>query len=204
MALEILKALFAGILAALPIGPVFLLVFRNTTCNGKKAGFLCALGCVILDTSLAALSIFALGFIEGFIKDNENLLMIIGSAILIGMGLSILFSKVSEDQLSLREKSNFLNCTAKTFLTGLSNPAAFAVMLAIMASLGLGASDLTAPVWSVILAVAVGELIYWFIIVFVILQRFRFSVKLKRIINYVTGTGIIVFGLIMIGKIIFG
>lgn len=204
MVIEILKALLAGILAAVPVGPVLLLIIRNTTCNGNKAGFLCALGCIILDTSLAALSVFALSFINGFIKENENLLMIIGAILLLGIGISTLFQKVpSEDDKALG-KPNFFNCSVKTFLTGISNPAAFAVMFGIMASLKLGADQVIAPIWTIILGVALGELAYWSLIIFVILQRFKLSYKVKRIINLVAGSGIIIFGVILLIRCILG
>ena len=51
--MEFLKALLVGVIAALPVGPIFVMVLQRTLCHGRKAGVVVGLGAATADAIFA-------------------------------------------------------------------------------------------------------------------------------------------------------
>lgn len=205
MLVDMLKGFLVGICASAPIGPIAILVVQKSLSKGHKAGFVSGLGASVVDTMYAFIAIFALAFAQSFIEEHKNMILLVGGAVLIAVGLSMAFSnpfrKLKADGESTVSPKDFGQAVA----LGLSNPMAVFVMFTLFAFFGL-AND--APhTWSVtpiILAVSAGSVTYWFLMSW-LLSRFRGNFKMRTIlwISRITGALIVIIGIALLGQGLF-
>ena len=168
MLLDILKGFLIGICASAPLGPVAIYIMQKTLCNGRRVGFLTSLGATLVDTCWAALAIIALALVQQFISDHETIILIVGGAIIIGVGLVMVlrdpFRKMSTVRVSTFSMSDLLGCV----VLDLSNPGAIFLMFALSAFFGVHTDSASFSVLPVILAVSAGSIAYWFTLTLVI------------------------------------
>lgn len=205
MWIDMLKGFAVGMCASAPIGPIAILVVQKSLSKGHKAGFVSGLGASVVDTMYAFIAIFALAFAQRFIEEHKNMILLVGGAVLIAVGLSMAFSnpfrKLKADGESTVSPKDFGQAVA----LGLSNPMAVFVMFTLFAFFGL-AND--APhTWSVtpiILAVSAGSVTYWFLMSW-LLSRFRGNFKMRTIlwISRITGALIVIIGIALLGQGLF-
>ena len=205
MLVDMLKGFLVGICASAPIGPIAILVVQKSLSKGHKAGFVSGLGASVVDTMYAFIAIFALAFAQSFIEEHKNMILLVGGAVLIAVGLSMAFSnpfrKLKADGESSVSPKDFGQAVA----LGLSNPMAVFVMFTLFAFFGL-AND--APhTWSVtpiILAVSAGSVTYWFLMSW-LLSRFRGNFRMRTIlwISRITGALIVIIGIALLGQGLF-
>lgn len=202
MGIEVFRAFLVGVCAAVPAGPVLLLVLQKTLGRGRGAGILTGLGSAFVDTAFAAVGLFTLSLVDDFITRYESLIMEIGGMIIILIGIGI-FLKGKDVPVGKPDENSSLSlfgCTLQAAGTAISNPAALAYVLGLMSVLGLVAGGIKAPVWAVLVAVACGEMVYWTSLVLVISKWFRIKARTLTVVSKVAGAGIICFGLALIIK----
>ena len=202
MGIEIFRAFLVGICAAVPAGPVLLLVLQKTLGRGRCAGILTGLGSALVDTIFAAIGLFALSLVDDFITRHEATVMEIGGGliILIGLGIFLKGKSVPADKPDENGGLSLFGCTLQAAGTAISNPAALAYVLGLLSVLGLVAGGITAPVWAVLLAVACGEMVYWSSLVLVISRWFRVRAETLTVLGKIAGAGIMCFGIVLIIK----
>ena len=83
------RGLAIGILVSAPMGPVGMLCIQRTLNKGRKSGLYTGFGAAVSDLFYCILTGFGLSFIEGFLERNQDIIQLIGSAVLIGFGLYI-------------------------------------------------------------------------------------------------------------------
>jgi threonine/homoserine/homoserine lactone efflux protein len=206
MILDILKGFVIGATAAMPVGPIAILVIQKTMGKGRQAGFVTGLGASVVDTLYAIIALFALAFAQSLIEKHENLILLAGGCILTLIGVSMALSnpfrkKPKNDGRSNVSSKDFLQALAM----GISNPMAVFVMFALFAFFGI--ANKSPHDWSVmpiILSVSAGSVTYWFSISWM-LSRFRQKFQMNTIlwISRVTGALIVIIGTALLGKGLF-
>lgn len=205
--LDTLKGFLVGICASAPMGPIAILVVQKTLSKGQRAGFFTGLGASVVDTIYALIAIFALAFAQSFINAHENIIFLVGGAILIGIGLSMALSnpfrkrKRTEDKKSNFSSTDFLQAIAM----GVSNPMAIFVIFALFGFVGITNDDPRS--WNVvpiILSVSAGTVCYWLFLSWA-LSRFRDKFSLRTILwlSRVMGAIVVIIGLVLVGKGLF-
>lgn len=203
--MDMLKGFLVGVCASAPVGPIAILVVQKSLSKGHKAGFISGLGASVVDTLYAFIAIFALAFAQKFIDDHQNLILLVGGAVLILLGIHMAFSDPFRKMKSDGESSASPKDFGQAVAMGLSNPMAVFVMFTLFAFFGL-AND--APHnWSVtpiILSVSVGSVTYWFSISW-LLSRFRKNFRMRTIlwISRITGAIIVIIGISLLGQGLF-
>ncbi len=206
MILDILKGFVIGATAAMPVGPIAILVIQKTMGKGRKAGFVTGLGASVVDTMYAIIALFALAFAQSLIEKHENIILLAGGFILTLIGISMALSNPFRKRPKNDGKSNV---SSKDFLQalamGISNPMAIFVMFALFAFFGI-AQD-TPRDWNVapiILSVSAGSVTYWFCMSW-LLSRFRdrFSLRTLLWISRIMGAIVIIIGLVLMGQGLF-
>lgn len=198
MLAEFLKSILVGICAAAPLGPVAALVIQKTLCYGRRAGFVTGLGSALVDLAYATIGIFAIGFIEQFIKENTGWISIVGGFLIIGVGV---FMAMRDPFRKLKEKDESFGHLSASYplqaaLFSLANPGALVVMLALVALYGIGDYKLVC-----IAGVMVGLAIWWFSLSYIVSRfRKRFNINTLVIINKILGWGVAIFGIVWIIK----
>ena len=86
------RGIAIGILISAPMGPVGILCIQRTLDKGRRPGFYTGVGAAISDLFYCLLTGFGLSFIQEFLEHNQNVIQLVGSAVLIGFGI-YLFKK---------------------------------------------------------------------------------------------------------------
>ena len=83
MGIEVFRAFLVGICAAVPAGPVLLLVLQKTLSRGRGAGILTGLGSAFADTLFATVGLFTLSLVDDFITRHETVIMEVGGVLML-------------------------------------------------------------------------------------------------------------------------
>ena len=206
MIIDILKGFVVGMCASMPVGPIAILVVQKTMSKGRQAGFVSGLGASVVDTMYATIALFALAFAQKFIEEHENIILLVGGAILIIIGISMALSNPLRRKVKDNGKSNV---SSKDFLQamamGISNPMAIFVMFALLAFFGVAQE--TPRDWNVapiILSISAGSVTYWFTMSWA-LSKFsdRFSLRTILWTSRIMGALVIIIGIVLVGQGLF-
>src|SRR2546423_9971958 len=96
----ILAGVLIGIAIAAPIGPINLIVLRNSLRRGFQAGVLTGFGSVLGDGLFASVAAFGVRQIEEFMETHSVLLGVIGGLILVAAGIKTSRSHVDLQALA--------------------------------------------------------------------------------------------------------
>ena len=194
--LIILKGIFIGICCSAPLGPIAIFVMQNTLGKGRRAGMSAAMGSTVVDTLFAAIAVFSLSLVQGMIDQHYQTIKYIGGAVVIVLGVFMSFYKHKPDRPNKISATDF----AQSLVMGLTNPGAFAVMLALFAVFGFGSTDVTVfeKIVSVV-SVCLGTILYWNTCTWLLSKaKGRINVKNIVLINRIAGVIVALFGLYII------
>lgn len=197
MAIEIFKAVLVGIIAAIPVGPVLLMVIQKTLSRGAAAGIMTGFGSAFADTAYAAVGLFTLAVVENFIERNQALIMIVGGVLIFFIGVGMFRRRVDLRVSESLGKLTLAGCSAQAAGSAFSNPAALAFVFGLLSLFGFGQQDLSLPVWAVLVCVFAGELLYWTIVVFVLSRYVRLSPRVIDRMSKVAGTVVCCFAAVL-------
>lgn len=195
----LLKGFLIGILTSIPVGPIAILCIQKTLNKGHAHGFFSGLGAATSDTAYAAVALFGLSFVMSFIEQNQLLIQIGGSFVILLFGLYI-FSKNPVAVLSknVATKGSYSqDFFASLFLT-LSNPLIIFLFLGLFARFNF-LTDIEGSFYSVsgILAVFVGAATWWFVLTFIAsIFRKKLNIRSLWAVNKLTGSIIMVLALV--------
>lgn len=205
MWIDILKGFAVGMCASAPIGPIAILVIQKSLSKGHKAGFVSGLGASVVDTFYACIAIFALAFAQSLIDTHQNLILLVGGAVLAIVGVTMAFSDPFRKMKADGESSVSPKDFGQAVAMGISNPMAIFVMFTLFAFFGI--ADSAPHNWRVapiILAVSAGSVTYWFSVSW-FLSRFRKNFRMRTIvwISRITGALIVIIGIALLGQGLF-
>ena len=195
MILTVFKALLVGVIAAIPIGPILVMVIQRTTCYGRRCGLMVGLGATMVDMMYAAIGLMAVQMLDDFIDSNARWIMLIGGALVGLIGIGMLRRRVAVSREDGGGRMNPWTCFWQGVGTTLSNPLAIGVMMALMALFGLGSAGvLYAP------CVGLGECIYWCVVTWVLSRYLRLDMQALRMMNLVAGVVVCVFAVFLVAR----
>jgi threonine/homoserine/homoserine lactone efflux protein len=191
----LLKGFLIGILTSIPVGPIAMLCIQKTLNKGRMHGFFSGLGAATSDTTYAMIALFGLSFVMQFIEQNQLLIQIIGSVVILLFGVYI-FSKNPVAVLSknVSTKESYLQDYLASVLLTLSNPLIVFLFLGLFARFSfLSGTESVFYSLSGILAVFAGASTWWFVLTLVA-SAFRKKLNLRGlwVINKLTGSIIII------------
>lgn len=195
---EVLKAILTGVIAAVPIGPIFVMVVQRTLCHGRRSGLLVGLGAAAGDMVYAGVGLLTLELVKAFVLGHQGIFMLAGGIIVGIIGAGMFFREVS---LPLPEEKRTLSgwaCVLEAFTSTLSNPAALATMLALLTAFGLGGGQSRTPVWVLTPLVGAGELLYWSLVTFLLAHFLRIDEKVLRVVSKAAGALVCVFAAVLL------
>lgn len=194
------RGIAVGILISAPMGPVGILCIQRTLDKGRKAGFYTGIGAAISDLFYCLLTGFGLSFIEGFLNENQNVIQLIGSVVLIAFSI-YLFKKNPSSALrrplpqNVSAKKNILG----GFLFTFSNPLIIFLIIGLFARFNFTNPDIKGYYYAVgYLFIIAGALGWWYGITFAIDKiRCRFSMRSMKKMN--VAIGIVILGFACVG-----
>jgi threonine/homoserine/homoserine lactone efflux protein len=198
----ILLGFFIGLIAAIPIGPVNLLVVRRSLAYDPLHGFMSGLGAVLADAIYASITAFGFTAISQMIQGHSTTLQIVGGLMLFYFGARMYLAPPElrvEDGERQRESSALplLRAMMSTFLLAVTNPAtllAFTAMFAGVAGMvGQEASFYGAAF--LVIGVLAGSTTWWFTLTTITgLFHARIDERVLAMINKTSGIIITAFG----------
>jgi threonine/homoserine/homoserine lactone efflux protein len=193
---------FIGLIAAIPIGPVNLLVVRRTLAYDPLHGFMSGLGAVLADAVYASITGFGFTAIAQLIKGHSTTLQVVGGLMLLFFGARMYVAPPNirlenGDQQGESKALPLLRAMMSTFALAVTNPAtllAFTAMFAGVAGwVGQEASFYGAAF--LVVGVLAGSTFWWFALTTITgLFHRHIDERVMTVINKVSGVIITAFG----------
>ncbi len=195
----IISGLTLGLILALSVGPVIFTIIKQSLNNGHRGGFSFVIGVWLSDIVLVVISNAFSELVKG-LMEYRKAIGVTGSVFLIGMGvIYVFFKKVTlqagqEGMATRFRKRDMLKIVSSGFLINTLNPNVFIFWLGV-ATAFTGKFTLGQRV--IIFSVCIGINILADILKVIMAGRLRTRLTLHTIsvINKVSGTILIIFGI---------
>jgi len=167
----VVKGVLIGILVSAPMGPIGLLCVQRTLYKGRWHGFFSGIGAACSDFFYALITCMGMGFVIGFIKNNQVILQLTGSILLIVFGIYIFRSNPSENFREPKSSRSYWQDTLTAFFVTLSNPLIIFLFIALLARFNFISNNENLYWISIILGMAgilSGALAWWFTLTLIV------------------------------------
>ena len=192
----LIKGLIIGLSISVPVGPIGILCIRRTLSRGRMVGFLSGLGAATADSFYGAIAGFGLTFLVNFLIGKQYWLHLIGSALLVILGVKTFLSKPAEQGTPV-DGSNRWHAYLSTFFLTLTNPMTVIFFVAVFAGLGVGSESnhyLLAGI--LVTGIFIGSAMWWLVLSgFTGLLQKLLNPKRLQWLNRISGLIILGFGL---------
>jgi hypothetical protein len=187
---QVIQILFTGILIGIfisaPMGPIGMLVIQRTLNKGRTPALFTGLGAALSDLIYCLLTGLGLSFVTDFIENNQSILQLIGSVVLIIYGIYLFRNNPSR---ALKPAAVIANTYWKDFGTGFlftfSNPLILFFIIGLFARFNF--MDASFMFYHFIVGYAgiiLGAVAWWFIITYLVNKlRSHFNVRSMWLVN---------------------
>lgn len=100
----LLIGILIGILVAAPMGPVGILILRDTLHRGRFNGFLMGIGASVSDTIYGLIAYLGVGLVLNFIEENDLVIRFVGSCVMLAFSYYLYRTPVKQTLNSNQEK----------------------------------------------------------------------------------------------------
>lgn len=192
--------LLLGFMAAIPVGPVGLLVVQRTLRENRVSGYAAGLGAASADMAYSFVALLGLRLVQGLLDQQEGWFGLLGGLLLIFYGARTFRERPRLGEVKVRF-TGLLGAFLSTFLLTVANPLNVALFAGLFTSSGLmGLATTRGAAIVLALAVGAGAFTWWLILTSVVSYfRVRFSERLLRTANQVSGVLICLAGLYLMG-----
>lgn len=194
------RGIAIGVLVSAPMGPVGILCIQRTLDKGRKTGLYTGVGAALSDLFYCLITGFGLSFIEEFLERNQNVIQLIGSAVLIGFSV-YLFKKNPATTLKKpvgKETADPRKNILTGFLFTFSNPLILFLIIGLFARFNFLMPEI--QFYHYILGfifILVGALGWWWLVTFFIDKvRAHFNLRSMWLINRIIGVIILLFAIV--------
>jgi threonine/homoserine/homoserine lactone efflux protein len=196
----LVKGILAGITIAAPVGPVGVFCIERALSRGFAAGAIAGVGAAAADTMFGVLAAFGLTFIAEFLLRHEVYMRLIGGGFMLLMGLRILMKKVQERAEAKADVRTAAQDIFTTFVLTITNPITILSFSPAFLAYGAVVPQGDVPrAWTLIAGVFIGSLLWFtFLSALATLFRKRLTGRALTIINIVSGSLVLLFGLLVL------
>src|SRR6266404_1508849 len=196
-AIELLiRGLLAGLIIAVPVGPVNVLCISRTLRKGWKSGLTSGLGAATADFLYGCIAGFSITFVIQFLVREEFWIRLVGGILLVLMGVSYYFKtpqSLSAETSGGTGQSDY----ASTLVLTLTNPTTVLSFLAVLAALGLGRQPASWLTLLLVLGIFCGSMLWWIVLTGMVNRfRDRFNDRSMLWMNRIAGVAIGGFGVL--------
>jgi len=194
----ILTTIFIWTIAVIVPGPNFFITIQSSISKNDYSAFFVVLGIVIGTFIWAVLSLYGLALL---LKNAPNLYMafkIIGGIYLIYLGIKLILNKedVKEIELKKEEISSYTKSFFVGVFTNLSNPKTAMFITSLFATITTSKTTSMQMMFLIFLILLISTIWYSFVAFIFKKEYFReFYIKFKKLIEYISGSIFIFFGI---------
>jgi threonine/homoserine/homoserine lactone efflux protein len=196
----------AGLLLALPFGPINLLGLQRAVEGGFFGGMAAGIGIMLGDALIALFAAFSVSAVTGAIRDYRAAIQLVGGLGLLGAGVKLYFvpkSIATHVEVAKSSLRAYAWDIPAMFLLTITNPAAVLGLTAIYAGVSTFVRvETVIDALTMVASIMGGSFLYWFVVSErIALVRHRFGeVQLGRI-NALAGLVLIGFGGLLIAEV---
>jgi threonine/homoserine/homoserine lactone efflux protein len=201
--LLLFKGIIIGLSIAAPVGPIGILCIRRTIVGGWSSGLVSGLGAATADGFYGAVAAFGVTYISHILVGQQFWFRLVGGLFLLFLGTKTLLSKPSETAASDKKPNHFGNYFSTLLLT-ITNPLTILSFAAIFAGFGLSnsAGNYISAVL-IVIGVVLGSVFWWFILSGLVnIFRSRFNQNALKLVNWISGSIIILFAVFALVSVI--
>jgi threonine/homoserine/homoserine lactone efflux protein len=194
------RGILIGILVSAPMGPIGLLCLQRTLYKGRWHGFFSGVGAAFSDLFYALITCMGMGIVIAFIEDNQSVLQIAGSILLMLFGIYTYKSDPSKSLRKPKHTYSFSQDALSAFFLTFSNPFIIFLFIALFARFNFISPDEDEALHSVIIgliSIFAGAVLWWFILTTVVGKlRKVFKERGLLIMNRFVGIVIIILSIV--------
>jgi len=196
----LLRGFALGFAIAATPGPIFFLCLRRTLLRGRLYGFVSGLGVATADGLYAAIAAFGFAVVISAVASGRRPFALAGGAVLIGLGLRILFERRDRPAEAPATSGPGLACAyLSTLGLTITNPATIISFAALAATLNLVGGGGPARPAALVGGVLLGSATWWLgLAIGASLLRARLTPAVIRAINTFSGLAIAVLGMLAV------
>lgn len=194
---NLFKGIFIGITMAMPVGPLAVLCIRRSL-HGYTEGFATALGVALADGFYALIVSLGVGALSTFVLTRKEFIYIGCGIFLCFLGMRAIKHPPVFDHQKLK-RSGFVKVLVQTMLVTLTNAMTLITFIAAFAAFGFEGKQDISQAFLISFGVFIGSLL-WFgtLSLSVSSLRARITPRLFKMLNLVSGTLFIAFGILFI------
>lgn len=156
-----LRGLIVGLLMAAPIGAVGVMCIKRSLSDGWLRAMAVGMGSAVVDAGFGTVAGLGLTFVSTFVTDHQVAIGVVGSVIVMGIGVATYLSPVKAETVKVEsglKRRDF----ATAFMLSVSNPATLLGAVGLFAALGQ-VDPKTAPQSAMVLigGVFAGSMAWW-------------------------------------------
>lgn len=198
----LLRGFALGFAVAASPGPIFFLCLRRTLLRGRLYGLVSGLGVATADAVFAAIAAFGFAVVISAVSTGRRPLALAGGAVLIGLGLRIVFDRSARPAEAPPTSGTGLAWAYfSTLGLTITNPATIISFAALAATLNLGGGGGGGPARGaqLVAGVLIGSATWWCVLAIgASLLRARLTPAVIRAINTFSGLAIAVLGMLAV------
>jgi threonine/homoserine/homoserine lactone efflux protein len=198
----IYRGILIGILVSAPMGPIGLLCIQRTLYKGRWHGFFSGIGAAFSDFFYALITCMGMGIVIDFIENNQVILQLAGSLLLIIFGVYIYRSDPSKSFRQPKHTYSYSQDTLSAFFMTLFNPLIIFLFIALFARFNFISQD--DKMYSILLgmtSIMAGALIWWFVLT-TIVGKLRGVFNQRGLLIMNRTLGIVIFLISLVGIVI--
>jgi threonine/homoserine/homoserine lactone efflux protein len=191
----LLGGIIAGLMIAIPVGPVNILCIRRTIAAGWRSGVISGVGAAAADMLYGGIAGFSITLVIQFLVREQFWIRLFGGILLVGIGIWYFFKRPAPLDAHLQDRESAYSDIRSTFLLTLTNPTTVLSFLALLAALGMGDPRHWWLTVFLVGGIFCGSMVWW-IVLSVIVNHFRdrFNSRLLLLMNRFAGLAIAGFG----------
>jgi len=196
----LLRGFALGFAVAASPGPIFFLCLRRTVLRGRLYGFVSGLGVATADAVYAAIAAFGFAVVISAVSSGRRPFALVGGAVLIGIGLRILFDRSdTSTEAKVTSGTGLPWAYVSTLGLTVTNPATILSFAALAATLSLGGAGGPARPAVLVAGVLAGSATWWCVLAIgASLLRTRLTPAVIRAINTFSGAAIAALGMLAV------
>lgn len=199
----VLQGMIIGLILAVPVGPLSLMCIQRSLSEGKLHGIVSGLGVATADSFYALVAFLGLTVISGFILSWQDYFRVIAALVLFVVGVKIFLTlpqTADPDDVPGSYTRDYLSMAAIT----LANPMTITFLMVTLPGFGFvfGGSSLQSTV-EFVGGFFCGSMLWWIVLCGMLgAVRSRIGAGALRLINRVSGIGIVGIGVYMVVSLI--
>jgi len=191
----LVRGVIAGLMIAMPVGPVNILCIRRAIKAGWRSGVISGIGAAAADMLYGGVAGFSITLVIQFLVREQFWVRFFGGILLVVIGIAYFFKRPARLDARKQDRASASSDIRSTFLLTLTNPTTVLSFVALLAALGMGDPRHWWLTVFLVGGIFCGSMVWWIVLSSIVYNfRDRFNDRLLLLMNRLAGLAIGGFG----------